>query len=121
MANVIRMKIGGIEYSVTSEDDEAYIRSLGSELERRIDAIQKRSPFLSTTMAAIIAALDCLDECKKCEAENERLRLEIKKLLEETACAKLDADILRRQVEQLTNLNNTDTTTSNNSNGDLPF
>ena len=120
MANVIRMKIGGIEYSVTSEDDEAYIRSLGSELERRIDAIQKRSPFLSTTMSAIVAALDCLDERKKCENENEKLRLEIKKLLEETACAKLDADILRRKVEQLTGLNDTGGG-NNNSNGDLPF
>ncbi len=117
MANTIRMKIGGIEYSVTSEDDEAYIRSLGSELERRIDAIQKRSPFLSTTMTAIVAALDCLDECKKSEAENEKLRLEIKKLLEETACAKLDADILRRKVDQLTGLSDS----NNNSNGDLPF
>lgn len=119
MANVIRMKIGGIEYSVTSEDDEAYIRSLGSELEIRIDAIQKRSPFLSTTMSAIVAALDCLDERKKCEQENERLRLEIKKLLEETACAKLDADILRRKVEQLTG--GDENGDNNNSNGDLPF
>lgn len=118
MANTIRMKIGGIEYSVTSEDDEAYIRSLGSELERRIDAIQKRSPFLSTTMSAIVAALDALDECKKETAENERLRLEIKKLLEETACAKLDADILRRKVDQLTGLSGNN---DNNSNGDLPF
>ena len=118
MANTIRMKIGGIEYSVTSEDDEAYIRSLGSELERRINDIQKRSPFLSTNMAAIVSALDALDECKKEAAENERLRLEIKKLLEETACAKLDADILRRKVDQLSGIA---PDTKNNSDGDLPF
>ncbi len=118
MPNTIRMKIGGIEYSVTSDDDEAYIRSLGSELERRIHDIQKRSPFLSTTMSAIVTALDALDECKKEAAENERLRLEIKKLLEETACAKLDADILRRKLDQLSG---NEENYSNNSDGDLPF
>ncbi len=119
MPNTIRMKIGGIEYSITSEDDEAYIRSLGSELERRINNIQKRSPFLSTNMAAIVTALEALDECKKEAAENERLRLEIKKLLEETACAKLDADILRRKLDQLSGTQ--EETYTNTADGDLPF
>ena len=33
------------------------------------------------------------DEAKKAEAESENLRLEIKRLLEETACAKMDAEV----------------------------
>lgn len=101
MPNVVRLKIGGIEYSITADEDEAYIRGLGSELERRIGKIQQRSPFLSTTMAAIMSALESLDEQKKALAENEKLRLEIKRLLEETACAKLDAEIARRRLEEL--------------------
>lgn len=102
MPNKVRLKIGGIEYSITADEDEAYIRGLGSELERRINKIQQRSPFLSTTMAAIMSALESLDEQKKAMAENEQLRLEVKRLLEETACAKLDAEITRRRLEELT-------------------
>lgn len=116
MANVIRLKIGGIEYSITADEDATYIKTLGLELERKMQAIQKRSPFLSSNMAAVMTALECLDETKKTEAENEKLRLEIKRLLEETACAKLDADISRRKLDELLNTsNNTDT------DGDIPF
>lgn len=101
MPNVVRLKIGGIEYSITADEDEAYIRGLGSELERRINKIQQRSPFLSTTMAAIMSAMESLDDEKKALAENEKLRLEVKRLLEETACAKLDAEIARRRLSEI--------------------
>ncbi len=100
MANNIRLKIGGIEYSITSEDDEAYIRRIAGELERKMNTVQARSPFLSTTMAAVMTALEALDEAKKAEAESERLRLEIKRLLEETACAKMDAEVSRRMLDK---------------------
>lgn len=101
MANIIRMKIGGIEYSITSDDDSAYIKGIASELERKLNEVKKKSPFLSTTMAAIVTALECMDEKKKTEAENESLRLDIKKLLEETACAKLDAELYKRKLDEL--------------------
>ena len=120
MANVIRMKIGGIEYSITSDDDEAYIRSLGSELERRMNSVKSRSPFLSVTMSAVMTALEALDECKKCERENENLRLEIKRLLEETACAKLDADVSRKRLEELLG-NQEQVSVETNEGEDLPF
>ncbi len=100
MANKIRLKIGGIEYSITSEDDEAYIRRIAGELERRMNVVQSRSPFLSTTMAAVMTALETLDEAKKAESESEKLRLEIKRLLEECACAKMDAEVSRRMLEE---------------------
>ena len=100
MANNIRLKIGGIEYSISSEDDEAYIRRIAGELERKMNTVQARSPFLSTTMAAVMTALEALDEAKKAEAESENLRLEIKRLLEETACAKMDAEVSRRMLDK---------------------
>ncbi len=102
MANNIRLKIGGIEYSISAEEDEAYIRRIAAELERRMNTVQARSPFLSTTMAAVMTALETLDEAKKAENECEKLRLEIKRLLEETAMAKMDAEISRRMLEQVT-------------------
>lgn len=126
MPNSIRIKIGGIEYSITSEDNEAYIRSLGSELERRMNAVKKRSPFLSVTMSAVMTALEALDEAKKCERENENLRLEIKRLLEETACAKLDAQVTRRRLEELIEnspelLEKENIEIKEDKDGDLPF
>ena len=65
-----------------------------------MNTVQARSPFLSTTMAAVMTALEALDEAKKVEAESENLRLEIKRLLEETACAKMDAEVSRRMLDK---------------------
>lgn len=103
MSNKIRLKIGGIEYSVTTDDDESYILSLGAELERNMKTIQAKSPFLSTSMAAVMTALEALDESRKQKAENEKLRLENKRLLEEAAMARLDADITRKMLVKFTN------------------
>ncbi len=128
MANKIRLKIGGIEYSITSDEDEAYIRRIASELERRMNIVQSRSPFLSTTMTAVMTALDTLDEAKKAESESEKLRLENKRLMEETACAKMDAEVSRRMLEQYMQhqgitppTDTNDDTNTQDDNGDLPF
>ena len=106
MPNKIRLKIGGIEYSITSEESDAYLLGLGAELEAKMDNIMQKSPFLSTTMAAVMAAMESLDEAHKTRTENETLRLEIKRLLEETACAKLDAEIANRKLRDLLGENN---------------
>ena len=106
MPNKIRLKIGGIEYSITSEESDAYLLGLGAELEAKMDNIMQKSPFLSTTMAAVMAAMESLDEAYKTRTENETLRLEIKRLLEETACAKLDAEIANRKLRELLGENN---------------
>lgn len=124
MANVIRLKIGGMEYSITSDEEPAYIKGIASEVERRLAAVQQKSPFLPTTMAAIVTALECMDEKKKAEAECEQLRLDIKKLLEENACAKLDSELYRRKLAEA---NGEETKPQENENykidefGDLPF
>lgn len=101
MPNQIRFKIGGMEYAVNSDDDEIYIKGLASELDRKLTALQKENPFLSTTMVAVLAALESYDAAKKQAIENEKLRLEIKGLLEETAIAKLEADRATKKLEEL--------------------
>lgn len=83
MANIIRITVGGIPYSISCDDDEAYAKAIANELEHRMDLLAKNKPFLSTTMVAVMTALDCLDLSKKTAAENEKLRLEIKRLNEE--------------------------------------
>ena len=82
MASIIRINIGGIPYSVSSGDDEQYVKSLANEVEHKMDTLIKAKPFLSTTMAAVMTALDCLDKAKKTEEENAALRLEITRLNE---------------------------------------
>ena len=107
MANIIRITVGGIPYSISCEDDEAYVKSLANELESRMNTLAKNKPFLSTTMVAVMSALEAFDTAKKTAAENEQLRLEIKRLMEEAACARLDAVLEGRFKEKDSDVNDT--------------
>ena len=90
MANIIRINVGGIPYSVSSEDDEQYMKSLANELEHKMDTLIKAKPFLSTSMAAVMTARAWLDKAKKTEEENAALRLEVTRLNEKLALDKLN-------------------------------
>ena len=69
MMNQIRLTVGGVKYTVKSDKNAEYLNALGNELEDRLRRITKRNPTLSTTMVAIIAALEASDEAKKAKDE----------------------------------------------------
>ena len=101
MANKIRLVVGGLEYCIVSDEEESYVRGVGEELNRLLDQISRRNPYLSTTMVAVLAALDLCDEQKKAENEVDALRMQMKQYSEEAACARLEADEARREIDRL--------------------
>lgn len=101
MANKIRFTVGGISYSIYSEDSEEYIYEIGRELERKMDRLAKQNPFLSTTMVAVLAAMDATDAMKKCEAQNDALAAELRDMTERCALARNAADRALRELEEL--------------------
>lgn len=80
MANQIKLTVGGINYTVKSDESEEYLNELVGELEQRLRRITKSNPTVSTAMAAIVAALEAADEAKKVEAECERLKKQLEKI-----------------------------------------
>lgn len=52
MMNQIRLTVGGVKYTVKSDENAEYLNALGNELEDRLRRITKRNPTLSTTMVA---------------------------------------------------------------------
>ncbi len=79
MANQIKLTVGGINYTVKSDESAEYLEQLGDELEERLRRITKRNPTISTTMVAIIAALEASDELNKAKAETARIKKELEK------------------------------------------
>lgn len=101
MPNKIKLTVGGIDYYISSDDEEGYVRSVGDELNRRLDQITRQNPYLSTAMVAVFAALEYCDESKKAAQALEDCKMQIKGYVEESACAKLEADEARREIERL--------------------
>ncbi len=99
--NKVKLKIGGATYSILTEDDENYVLKLGESIDEAINEISTSNPTLSMMQCAILVALDQADACQKATATADNLRSQIKDYLEDSARARMEVDVARREIERL--------------------
>ncbi len=97
----IRVRIGGIDYLLTTDGDVDYLRSIGDEVDAVVSSIMKENHRLSITQAAILCALQFTDEMHKADGKALVLRKEIQAYMEDASKAKTDAEVARREVDRL--------------------
>ncbi len=68
MKNTHKITIAGVDLTLNSENSEEYVQKLAVELTRRINSIALSSSGVTKLQAAVVCALDLLDE-------NYRLKL----------------------------------------------
>ena len=107
MANKVKIQIGGIEYTINTEESPEYVAALGEELNARLKKISESDQYLSATMAASIAALQYCDEAKSRRRELEKLKAEIAAAGQTAAAAELKLAEARRELERITRENRT--------------
>lgn len=105
MNNKIKLTIGGINYYVTSDEPQETMEQLGKEVNDKIAEISNANMNLSTTMSAVLAALDFADERNQAKSENESLKETIEKTNAESAAARLEVEEARREIERLSREN----------------
>lgn len=101
MNSNVKLNICGIECPVTSDDDEAYVRSIGEEVDMRMNQMLEANQRASTTMVAVLCALSYADECRKANSASDNLRAQIKTYLDDSQRARMDAEEAKREVERL--------------------
>lgn len=99
--NKVTLKICGGSYTIVTEDDPDYVENLGELIDKEMRAIGAEAPTLSQTQCAILVALDQADACKKATASADNLRAQIKDYLEDSARARMEVDVARREIERL--------------------
>lgn len=99
--NKVQIKICGATYSILSEDDTEYVENLGELIDSEMKSISTSNPSLSSIQCAVLVALDQADACKKATAAADNLRAQIKDYLEDSARARMEVDVARREVERL--------------------
>lgn len=99
--NKVHVRIGGASYTIVTEDDTEYVEGLAENVDSEIRSICNSNPSLSITQAAVLVALDQTDAYKKANASADNLRVQIKDYLEESARAKMEVEVARREVERL--------------------
>ena len=99
--NRVNLRICGLSYTIITEDDPEYVEELGEMIDKEMKSINNESPTLSTTQCAVLVALDQADACKKATASADNLRAQIKDYLEDSARARMEVDVARREIERL--------------------
>lgn len=82
MTSKIKITVDGMTYSIKSDESEEYLSRLGTEIEKRLKNIIRANPRVSTPMAAILTAFECLDEAEKIRVQNRKLKEAIEVLCE---------------------------------------
>ena len=99
--NRVKLTICGTDCVISSDETESYVRSVGGEVEKSIQAVIEKNPRVSLTMAAILTALTYCDDAYRATASADNLRSQIKDYLEDSSRARLEADEAKREIEKM--------------------
>ena len=77
MANKLTVKLDGSEYTLVSDESREYMLEISDMVNRKLTDVKIQNCKLSTSMAALLVALNMADEFKKAEAKNIELCDEI--------------------------------------------
>jgi cell division protein ZapA len=69
----VEVRILGQSYSIKTNEDEIYIKSLAKYVDKRLQEIYASSPNVNHVKAAIMAAFSIADELFKLRAEQDKL------------------------------------------------
>ena len=90
MANKLKVKILGQEYTLVSEDSIEYMQEMANAVNQKLTEVRTRNSALSTSMASILVAMNMADDLEKVKlAAREKVNAQaaeiasLKKRLEE--------------------------------------
>jgi cell division protein ZapA len=116
--NKVEVRIAGKDYTLVGVESDEYIQKVGLYVDRKMNEILKNNNKLSTSLAAVLTALNVADdffktheseinlkkELKRAQEELETLREEKKRLTEENASlsaksTSLQLELAKREAE----------------------
>ena len=102
MKNKVTVTIAGQEYTLVATEDAAYMEKVAQHVDLRVSEVSAAGR-ISTTDAAILAALNIADEYFKAQEAAENLRGQIKGYLEEATDLKMQLSEAKREIFKLQN------------------
>ena len=97
--NRVKLKICGYEFTVSSESSEEYIRRTADAVDDHIRRLMEYSPQMSTSMGAVLAAMDFCDEACRAKETADNLRAQIKEYFDEAAAARAEAEEWKKKAQ----------------------
>ena len=95
------VKINNAEYRIVCDADEEYVRHVAYHVDKKMRDLISRDKRLSTSMAAVLTAVNVSDEYMQAQEDNEKLRAQLLKYAEEAGASKLALDKLNAELSRL--------------------
>ena len=95
------VKINGAEYRISCAADEEYVQHVAYHVDKNMRELIERDRRLSTSMAAVLTAVNICDEYMQAQEDNEKLRAQLLKYAEEAGGSKLALDKLNAELARL--------------------
>lgn len=81
--NKVEVKIAGKDYTIVGTEPEEYIQRVGLYIDKKMNEVMRSNNKLSTSLAAVLTAMNVADDYFKCHESESSLKKESKKLHEE--------------------------------------
>ena len=95
------VRINNADYRIVSCADEEYVRHVAYHVDKRMKELLQNDKRLSTSMAAVLAAVNIADEYMQAQSDNEKLRAQLLKYADESGSSKLALDKLNAEATRL--------------------
>ena len=103
--NKVELRIAGKDYTIVGTESEEYIQRIGLYIDRKMNEVMRTNNKLSTSMAAVLTAMNVADDYFKCYESEAHLKKEQKKLQEQLAELKEEKKRLAEENSALKNSN----------------
>ena len=100
MKKKISVTVAGHDFTLISEEEEAYVRDIAAEADREIQSVMNDA-HLSISDASVLAALNASDRARKALDSADHLRAQVKTYLDETQKLKSELAETRRELSRL--------------------
>ncbi|MDR1691863.1 MAG: cell division protein ZapA [Oscillospiraceae bacterium] len=100
MKSKITITVAGHDFTLVSEESEAYVRGIAAEVDKDIQNVMGEA-HLSMSDASVLAALNAADRARKAMESADHLRVQVKTYLDETQKLKSELAETRREISRL--------------------
>jgi cell division protein ZapA len=105
--NKVELRIAGKDYTIVGTEPEEYIQRVGHYIDRKMVEIMRTSNKLSTSLAAVLTAINVADDFFKSRESEMSLKKELKRAQEQLESLKEEKQRLKQENASLAGQNET--------------
>lgn len=103
--NIVTVKINGVEYNLKGEEQEEYLHRVAGYVDKKVRNIQENNSKLSTASAAILSAVNVVDDMFKKQKEYEKFLEKVEQIERKQKTYEEEIDSLKGQLKHMQEYN----------------